>query len=55
MQTAEGPRPFYKKWPFWAGIGTAVAAGTVVAIAVTRGKDACGGSDCSDVTFRRTK
>jgi len=35
-----GPRPFYKKWWFWAGVGAVVVAGVGVGVyAGTRGPD----------------
>lgn len=39
---ADEPRPIYKKWWFWAGVGAAVVVGGVVAAAAARG----GGVTC---------
>jgi hypothetical protein len=47
--------PIYKRWPFWVGIGAAVAAAVVVPVVVTQtgGNDgpSCG-SGCEVVDFR---
>ena len=39
----------WKRWPFWAGVGGAVAVGTVTAIYLSSGGDAECGAGCIDV------
>lgn len=44
-----GPRPFYKKWWFWAGAAAVGAAGGITLYAVTRPPD----TDLGHLEFRR--
>ncbi len=37
--TAPEKKPLWKKWPLWAAVGGAVAAGIVIGVVVTRGPD----------------
>jgi hypothetical protein len=46
----EESAPLWKKWPFWAVVGGAIAGGVAV-YAVTRSGTACG-AGCSEINFR---
>jgi tetratricopeptide (TPR) repeat protein len=43
--------PLWKKWPFWAVVGGAIAGGVAV-YAVTRGTASACGTGCSELNFR---
>lgn len=45
-ESAAPQRPFWRKWPFWAGVGAAVAVGTA-AVFVLHTTDDCG--NCVDL------
>lgn len=46
----EGPRPLWKKWPFWAAVGGVVVGGVAI-YAFTRDRSACS-DDCTLVDLR---
>jgi hypothetical protein len=46
----EGPRPLWKKWPFWAAVGGVVVGGVAI-YAFTRDRSACG-DGCTVVDLR---
>jgi hypothetical protein len=43
--------PVWKKWPFWAVVGGAVAGGVIV-YAATRGSGSACGAGCTELNFR---
>jgi hypothetical protein len=43
--------PVWKKWPFWAVVGGAIAGGVAV-YAVTRSRGSACGTNCSELNFR---
>lgn len=50
LAPTEPSPPLYKRWPFWVGVGVAVAAGSVAIYFATRSGRSCSG--CVEVDLR---